>query len=160
MIYVHSKLIIVDDKYTMIGSANINDRSMIGERDSEVNILIEDSQFSSSTMNDQSHEAGVFAGSIRKQLFREHLGLLEESSNRMGSVENPNADINVDDPITVFEVWNNIAGENARLYEEVSFQELLLCGLLEPFFKIAVLASVKVNLMRSSYFSGFQLRSV
>jgi phospholipase D1/2 len=34
IIYIHSKLMIVDDKYTLIGSANINDRSMLGWRDS------------------------------------------------------------------------------------------------------------------------------
>ena len=30
MIYVHSKMMIVDDKTTIIGSANINDRSIQG----------------------------------------------------------------------------------------------------------------------------------
>ena len=35
-IYVHSKLMIVDDDYIVIGSANINQRSMAGERDSEI----------------------------------------------------------------------------------------------------------------------------
>lgn len=35
VIYVHSKLLIVDDKHTIIGSANFNDRSMEGDRDSE-----------------------------------------------------------------------------------------------------------------------------
>ena len=36
LIYVHSKLMIVDDKYVLMGSANINDRSLIGFRDSEL----------------------------------------------------------------------------------------------------------------------------
>ena len=31
---------IIDDKYTIIGSANINDRSMIGYRDSELAVII------------------------------------------------------------------------------------------------------------------------
>ena len=35
-IYVHSKLMIVDDDVVVMGSANINDRSMRGSRDSEV----------------------------------------------------------------------------------------------------------------------------
>jgi len=35
LIYVHSKLLIVDDLYTIIGSTNCNDRSQLGERDSE-----------------------------------------------------------------------------------------------------------------------------
>jgi phosphatidylserine/phosphatidylglycerophosphate/cardiolipin synthase-like enzyme len=35
-IYVHSKLMIIDDRMALIGSANINDRSLLGSRDSEV----------------------------------------------------------------------------------------------------------------------------
>lgn len=36
MIYIHSKGIIVDDEYIIIGSANINQRSMDGSRDTEI----------------------------------------------------------------------------------------------------------------------------
>ncbi|RRT54311.1 hypothetical protein GW17_00044894 [Ensete ventricosum] len=35
-VYVHSKLMIIDDREVLIGSANINDRSLLGSRDSEV----------------------------------------------------------------------------------------------------------------------------
>ena len=35
-IYVHSKLMIVDDDYIIVGSANINQRSMAGSRDTEI----------------------------------------------------------------------------------------------------------------------------
>ena len=41
IVYVHSKCMIVDDKYSILGSANINDRSMNGGRDSELAIKIE-----------------------------------------------------------------------------------------------------------------------
>ena len=34
-IYVHSKLLIADDRVAILGSANINDRSLQGERDSD-----------------------------------------------------------------------------------------------------------------------------
>jgi len=37
-IYVHSKMLIVDDAVTIIGSANINQRSMDGARDSEIGV--------------------------------------------------------------------------------------------------------------------------
>jgi phospholipase D1/2 len=40
LIYIHSKLMIVDDEFAIIGSANINDRSLIGSRDSEIAIFI------------------------------------------------------------------------------------------------------------------------
>lgn len=42
IIYVHSKLMIVDDRIALIGSANINDRSLMGSRDSEIAIVVED----------------------------------------------------------------------------------------------------------------------
>lgn len=38
MIYVHSKGMIVDDEYVIVGSANINQRSMEGLRDTEIAI--------------------------------------------------------------------------------------------------------------------------
>ncbi|MCD9121280.1 phospholipase D-like domain-containing protein [Cupriavidus sp. UGS-1] len=41
-IYVHTKLMVVDDLYALLGSANINDRSLLGERDSEIAVLVVD----------------------------------------------------------------------------------------------------------------------
>jgi phospholipase D1/2 len=41
IVYLHSKLMIVDDRYLICGSANINDRSMEGNRDSELCLIIE-----------------------------------------------------------------------------------------------------------------------
>lgn len=38
MIYVHSKGMIVDDEYVILGSANINQRSLEGTRDTEIAI--------------------------------------------------------------------------------------------------------------------------
>jgi phosphatidylserine/phosphatidylglycerophosphate/cardiolipin synthase-like enzyme len=36
MIYVHSKGMVVDDEFVLIGSANINQRSLEGSRDTEI----------------------------------------------------------------------------------------------------------------------------
>ena len=36
MIYVHAKGMIVDDEYVIVGSANINQRSMAGTKDTEI----------------------------------------------------------------------------------------------------------------------------
>lgn len=41
-IYVHSKLMITDDCYVLVGSANISDRSLQGDRGSELAVLISD----------------------------------------------------------------------------------------------------------------------
>jgi len=35
-VYVHSKMMIVDDEYIIVGSANINERSQSGDRDTEI----------------------------------------------------------------------------------------------------------------------------
>ncbi|HEV2703636.1 MAG TPA: phospholipase D-like domain-containing protein [Steroidobacteraceae bacterium] len=36
MVYVHSKLMIVDDRFVILGSANLNERSLSGKRDTEI----------------------------------------------------------------------------------------------------------------------------
>jgi phospholipase D1/2 len=41
-IYVHSKLLIADDRVAILGSANINDRSQLGNRDSELAVIVRD----------------------------------------------------------------------------------------------------------------------
>ena len=46
---------IVDDKIVLCGSANINDRSMMGSRDSEIAVVIEDQSKVTSTL--AHHEA-------------------------------------------------------------------------------------------------------
>lgn len=42
IVYIHSKLMIVDDVKVILGSANINDRSLLGDRDSEIGIIVEE----------------------------------------------------------------------------------------------------------------------
>lgn len=51
MIYVHSKLMIIDDEVVVCGSANINDRSLMGDRDSEIAIVSRGDDFVESKMN-------------------------------------------------------------------------------------------------------------
>lgn len=41
-IYVHSKLLIADDRVAILGSANLNDRSLLGGRDSELAMIVRD----------------------------------------------------------------------------------------------------------------------
>lgn len=40
IVYVHSKMMIIDDRIVIMGSANINDRSMNGNRDSEIGVCL------------------------------------------------------------------------------------------------------------------------
>ncbi|KAF9110098.1 hypothetical protein BGX27_006778 [Mortierella sp. AM989] len=75
-LYIHSKLMIIDDRIIIIGSANINDRSQVGYRDSEIAIIIEDTDMVPSKMNGVEYKAGKLAHTLRTDLFKEHLGLL------------------------------------------------------------------------------------
>ncbi|KAF9576193.1 hypothetical protein EC968_010316 [Mortierella alpina] len=75
-LYIHSKLMIVDDRIIICGSANINDRSQLGYRDSEIAMIIEDTEMISSRMNGEPYQAGKMAHALRADLFKEHLGLL------------------------------------------------------------------------------------
>jgi phospholipase D1/2 len=42
LLYIHGKVCIVDDRLVIIGSANINERSQRGDRDSELAAIIRD----------------------------------------------------------------------------------------------------------------------
>ena len=75
LIYIHSKLMIVDDKTVILGSANINDRSMLGTRDSEFAVMINEHPKLNSKMDGKDYKAANFAYTFRVNLFAEHLGL-------------------------------------------------------------------------------------
>ncbi|KAI1081638.1 phospholipase D/nuclease [Whalleya microplaca] len=77
-LYIHSKVLIADDRLVICGSANLNDRSQLGTHDSEIAVVIEDSSPVESTMNGRPYTASRFATSLRRQLFRKHLGLLPD----------------------------------------------------------------------------------
>ncbi len=74
-LYIHAKVIIVDDRIALIGSANINERSMLGTRDSECAAVVRDTDMIYSTMNGEPYLVGRFAHTLRMRLMREHLGL-------------------------------------------------------------------------------------
>ena len=40
MVYVHSKLLVADDSVAIVGSANINQRSLAGSRDTELAVVM------------------------------------------------------------------------------------------------------------------------
>ena len=77
IIYIHSKLMIVDDLYVICGSANINDRSMKGTRDSEFAALIKERKTEINVINGKKYKTAKFASSLRKAIFAEHLGINE-----------------------------------------------------------------------------------
>ncbi|KAL6451092.1 SPO14 Phospholipase D1 [Candida maltosa Xu316] len=74
-LYIHAKAMVADDRTAIIGSANINERSMRGLRDSEVAAVVRDTEMVQTTMNGQPYLAGKFAHTLRMRLMREHLGV-------------------------------------------------------------------------------------
>lgn len=66
---------IVDDRAAIIGSANINERSQRGNRDSEVAAIVRDTDMMESTMGGEPFAVGRFAHTLRIRLMREHLGV-------------------------------------------------------------------------------------
>lgn len=74
-IYVHSKLLIVDDAEVVIGSANINDRSLNGDRDSELAVFVSDTAFRKSKTHGLETTVCAFAHQLRTDLWRKHLAL-------------------------------------------------------------------------------------
>ncbi|XP_065850117.1 phospholipase D alpha 1-like [Euphorbia lathyris] len=93
MIYVHAKMMIVDDEYIMIGSANINQRSMDGARDSEIAMGAYQPNYLG---------RGQIHG-LRMSLWYEHLGRCDELFRRP---ENPEC----------IRTVNQIAARNWELY--------------------------------------------
>jgi len=75
-LYIHTKLLIADDRVVVCGSANLNDRSQLGYHDSEIAVVIEDPSPIDSHMNGQPFLASRYAASLRRRLTRKHLGLL------------------------------------------------------------------------------------
>ena len=74
-LYIHAKAMIVDDRVAIIGSANINERSMLGSRDSECAAIVRDTDMLWSTMAGEPYLVGRFPHTLRMRLMREHLGI-------------------------------------------------------------------------------------
>lgn len=74
--YVHSKLLIVDDRIVIVGSANINDRSLNGGRDSELAVIMTDLATLTVPL-DGSHPTKVrkLAHEMRVNLWKKHFAL-------------------------------------------------------------------------------------
>ena len=98
-IYVHSKLLIIDDNQILVGSANINDRSLAGDRDSELAVRMEDRRRCTT-----SASVGIIKR-FRQSLCDEHLG----ESNSAPDLTDPN----------VWKLIRERSDRNAAIYEKV-----------------------------------------
>ncbi|GAB0497053.1 hypothetical protein MMPV_008376 [Pyropia vietnamensis] len=77
-IYVHSKMAIIDDDYLIVGSANLNDRSMMGSRDTEIAAAVHQPAHSRAQLAPTTPPRGE-VHAFRLSLWAEHTGVLEDS---------------------------------------------------------------------------------
>ncbi|ETR97808.1 phospholipase D/nuclease [Trichoderma reesei RUT C-30] len=130
-LYIHSKLLIADDRVVICGSANLNDRSQLGTHDSEIAVVIEGPRNLESYMNGEQYAASEFAASLRRQIFRKHLGLLPDQrwdrpdQNWLPVTDAPNdydwgssADRLVEDPLSpdFLSLWEDTASTNTEVF--------------------------------------------
>ncbi|KAK3307542.1 uncharacterized protein B0T15DRAFT_493016 [Chaetomium strumarium] len=131
-LYIHSKVLIADDQLVICGSANLNDRSQLGNHDSEIAVIIEDPTPVESTLAGRPYTASAFATSLRRQLFRKHLGLLPhqrpDTANRNWTpvTHDPvneydwgsHADRLVEDPLSrdFLDLWRGTARRNTEIF--------------------------------------------
>ncbi|KAH9929263.1 phospholipase D [Fomitopsis serialis] len=107
LLYIHSKLMIVDDRRVIMGSANINDRSQKGDGDSEIALVVEDEDMIETTMDGRPYMATRFAATLRRKLYRgTHLGLMAPQLCT-GQQEH------------TVDLWNRTAKNNRDIFTEV-----------------------------------------
>ena len=126
-------MLIADDRTVICGSANLNDRSQLGEHDSEIALVIEDPTLVNSYMNGQSWQASKFAATLRRQLTRKHLGLvpaqdMERPNQNFEPIGVPNLydfgsaeDEAVMDPLSdnFLNFWNSRAKQNTAVFSKI-----------------------------------------
>lgn len=131
-LYIHSKVLIADDQLVICGSANLNDRSQLGNHDSEIAVIIEDPTPVSSYMGGRPYTASAFATSLRRQLYRKHLGLLPHqtpdaatrnwtpvSHDQVNEYDwGSSADRVVQDPLSrdFLDLWRSTARRNTEIF--------------------------------------------
>ncbi|GFP97767.1 phospholipase d beta 1 [Phtheirospermum japonicum] len=84
MIYVHSKGMIVDDEYVLLGSANINQRSLEGTRDTEIAMGAYQPHYTWASKH-ANPRAQIYG--YRMSLWAEHTGTLEQCFEHPESLE-------------------------------------------------------------------------
>jgi phospholipase D1/2 len=114
-IYIHSKLMVVDDRFALLGSANINDRSLLGERDSEIAVLVIDTDASQCDVGTGGAKpVRAFARELRMGIWKKIFGItgnVRPASHLKQAIEQPA------NPAS----WQAIqkqAKANAQAYEE------------------------------------------
>ena len=114
-VYVHTKLMIVDDLYALFGSANINDRSLLGERDSELAMLVMDGDSYRADINGKGSKRPVrrFAHELRMGIWNKLFGIsggVRPAAGLTKAIEHPGSP-------NSWKLIQEQAKTNAALYE-------------------------------------------
>ena len=109
MIYVHSKMMIVDDETIILGSANINQRSMGGNRDTEIAICAFQPYHSLEYCNGKLPRRGVYG--FRMALWAEHTNQLLSDYNDPSS-------------LVCVRAFNSIAQANWQRYSAIDVSSM------------------------------------
>lgn len=87
-IYVHSKLLIADDRVAILGSANINDRSQLGGRDSELAVVVRDDNQTDVELDGvDSDKVSVNVHDLRVRLWKKLFGLTDGATPAKGLIK-------------------------------------------------------------------------
>jgi len=111
-VYIHAKLIIADDREAIISSANLNDRSLQGFRDSELGVWVKDEEMLAGRMGEHPYEVGNFCHSLRMSLWKEHLGISDQDSASIEAICDPIGE-------AAMFLWDSTSRTNTEIYETV-----------------------------------------
>ena len=115
-IYVHSKLLIADDRVAILGSANINDRSQLGNRDSELAVVIRDDAKTKIRLNGiDSDLVSAKVHDLRVRLWRKLFGLADGAARPASTLTSV-----IDHPVASasIEAIQKISEKNADSYSK------------------------------------------
>ena len=127
---------------------------------SQVCLLLEDTDFDSGAQYGKMGASGVFAGSLRRFLMKEHLGLLADDKGS-ATVNDPTSDA------FFHGVWNATAKKNTQRYDEAflvvptdnvrtleetnNYEQLTPLAEFDRMAAAKILKGVKVRTERDSY---------
>ena len=114
-IYVHSKMMIVDDRFAIVGSANINDRSLLGSRDSELAVMVMDTDTVNADLcgDGKQRPTRGFARKLRQEVWRNLFGItsgIRPATELQSAIDKPA------DPKS-WAAIQAVAKKNTQLYE-------------------------------------------
>lgn len=116
-VYIHSKLLIVDDRHIIMGSANINDRSQNGSRDSEIAVMLLDTEEEQKPLHNRTTHVNKLARKLRIDLWKKHFALkggnsiVKPATSMEAFLEKPAA-------AATIQAVQGLASDNTDIYTE------------------------------------------